>query len=88
MSLGSDRPIRKVRYSGLFSPAHRQQLEPLRAQLAAQSAVALAPTTDADASTSSETLPTATDARTVRCPACGHLMQHQATLPPLGRAPP
>jgi hypothetical protein len=20
--------------------------------------------------------------------ACGHLMQHQATLPPLGRAPP
>jgi len=78
----------KVRYYGLFSPAHRQQLTALRAQLAAQSAIALTPTTDADASTSSETPPTATGTRTLRCPACGHVMQHQATLPPLGRAPP
>jgi hypothetical protein len=78
----------KVRYYGLFSPAYRQKLEPLRAQLAAQPAVALTSTTDANASTSSETLPTATGTRTVRCPACGHVMQHQTTLPPLGRAPP
>jgi hypothetical protein len=78
----------KVRYYGLFSPAHRQQLEVLRPQLAAPPVDAPPPTTDADASTSSETLPTATGARTVRCPACGHVMQHQATLPPLGRAPP
>ena len=78
----------KVRYYGLFSPAHHQQLEPLRAQLTAQSANAPTSTTDADASTSSETPPSSTDARTVRCPACSHIMQLQATLPPLGRAPP
>jgi len=79
----------KVRYYGLFSPAHRKKLEPLRAQLAAQSADTPTPTTEADASTPSETSPTSTPcARSVRCPACGHLMQHQATLPPLGRAPP
>jgi hypothetical protein len=78
----------KVRYYGLFSPAHRQQLGRLRAQLAAQSAHAPTPTTDAEVNTPSESSPTATGARTVRCPACGHVMQHQATLPPLGRAPP
>jgi hypothetical protein len=80
----------KVRYYGLFSPAHRQKLDPLRAQLAAPRSAANTPTptTGADASTSPETPPTATGTRTVRCPACGHLMQHQATLPPLGRAPP
>ncbi len=78
----------KVRYYGLFSPAHRQKLEPLRAQLAAQSTDTPTSIPVADASTSSETSPTATTTRTVRCPACGHVMQHQATLPPLGRAPP
>ena len=78
----------KVRYYGFFSPAHRQQLTPLRAQLATRSADAPSPATNADASTSSELLPTASGARTVRCPACGHIMQHQTTLPPLGRAPP
>jgi hypothetical protein len=78
----------KVRYYGLFSPAHRQHLTPLRAQLAAQSPNAPTPTTDADMNTPSVSSPTATGARTVRCPACGHVMQHQATLPPLGRAPP
>jgi hypothetical protein len=78
----------KVRYYGLFSPAHRQQLEPLRAQLAAQSADAPPSTTVADASTSSETSSTSTGTRSVRCPVCGHVMQHQVTLPPLGRAPP
>ena len=79
----------KVRYHGFFSPAHGQQLEPLHTQLAAQSADTLTPTTDADASTSSETPPTSTGARKVRCAqrACGHVMQCQATLPPLGRAP-
>jgi hypothetical protein len=78
----------KVRYYGLFSPAHRQHLTALRAQLAARPADTPPPTTDADASLSSETLPTSTGTPTVRCPACGHVMQHQATLPPLGRAPP
>jgi hypothetical protein len=78
----------KVRYYGLFSPAHRQQLTALRAQLATQSASASTPPTDTDVNTPSESSSTATGARTVRCPACGHVMQHQATLPPLGRAPP
>jgi hypothetical protein len=78
----------KVRYYGLFSPAYRQQLEPLRAQLAARSADDPPPTTVVDTSMLSETLPASTGARTVRCPACGHVMQHQAPLPPLGRAPP
>jgi hypothetical protein len=78
----------KVRYYGLFSPAHRQQLAALRAQLAARPADTPTPTTGADASTSSETPTTSTGARMVCCPACGHVMQHQATLPPLERAPP
>jgi hypothetical protein len=78
----------KVRYYGLFSPAHRQHLEPLRAQLAAPSAHAPTSTADADVNTPSVSSPTATGVRTVRCPACGHVMQHQTTLPPLGRAPP
>jgi hypothetical protein len=78
----------KVRYYGLFSPAHRQHLTALRAHLAAQSADTPPPTTDADASPPSDTPPTSTGARTVRCPACGQVMRHQATLPPLGRAPP
>ena len=78
----------KIRYYGLFSPAHRQKLGPLRAQLAAQSTDTPTSIPVADASTSSETLPTTTGMRTVRCPACGHIMQHQATLSPLGRAPP
>jgi len=78
----------KVRYYGLFSPAHRQQLTTLRAQLAAQSAAPPAPTTDADSNSSDTSLPSTTSARTVHCPACGHVMQHQATFPPLGRAPP
>ena len=70
----------KVRYYGLFSPTHRHQLEALRAQLAAQ---------DADPNTPTATCQsTPIPARSVRCPACGHLMQHQTTLPPLGRAPP
>jgi predicted RNA-binding Zn-ribbon protein involved in translation (DUF1610 family) len=78
----------KVRYYGFFSPAHRQKLEPLRAQLAAQSAAPPALTTNADSNSSDTSLPSMTSAQTVRCPACGHVMQHQATLPPLGRAPP
>ncbi len=78
----------KVRYYGLFSPAHRQKLAALRAQLAAQSTDTPTSIPVADASTSSEIPPTATTTRTVRCPTCGHVMQHQATLPPLGRAPP
>jgi hypothetical protein len=79
----------KVRYYGLFSPAHRQQLEPLRAQLASQPTDPPVPTTDADTSTPSEMPSSSTTcARSVRCPACGHVMQHQATLSPLGRAPP
>jgi hypothetical protein len=78
----------KVRYYGLFSPAHRQHLTALRAQLAAQSARAPTSTADADVNTLPESSPTATGVRSVRCPACGHVMQHQATLPPLGRAPP
>jgi hypothetical protein len=77
----------KVRYYGLFSPAHRQQLKALRAQLAAQSADTPS-TLDAGTSTPSETPPATTNTRSVRCPACGHVMQHQATLSPLGRAPP
>jgi hypothetical protein len=79
----------KVRYYGLFSPAHRQKLEPLRAQLAAQSAVATPSLPDDETTTPSGTPQSSTtNTQTVRCPACGHLMQHQTTLPPLGRAPP
>jgi predicted RNA-binding Zn-ribbon protein involved in translation (DUF1610 family) len=78
----------KVRYYGLFSPALRQHLAALRTQLAAPPADAPIPTTAADASMSSVTPPASTGARMVRCPACGHVMQHQATLPPLGRSPP
>jgi hypothetical protein len=78
----------KVRYYGLFSPALRQQLTALRAQLAAQSPAPPAPTTDADSNSSDTSLPSTSSVRTVRCPACGHVMQLQATLPPLGRAPP
>jgi predicted RNA-binding Zn-ribbon protein involved in translation (DUF1610 family) len=78
----------KVRYYGFFSPAHRQQLTALRAQLATQPAAPPALTTNTDSSSSDTSLPATTSARTVRCPACGHVMQHQATLPPLGRAPP
>jgi len=70
----------KVRYYGLFSPTHRYQLEALRALLAAQ---------DADPHTPTAAPPsTPIPARSVRCPVCGHQMQHQATLPPLERAPP
>jgi ABC-type branched-subunit amino acid transport system ATPase component len=79
----------KVRYYGLFSPAHRQQLETLRPQLAARPAAAPAQTDAVDSKSppdsSSSTSPSS---RSVRCPACGHIMQLQATLPPLGRAPP
>jgi predicted RNA-binding Zn-ribbon protein involved in translation (DUF1610 family) len=79
----------KVRYYGLFSPAHRQQLEMLRAQLAAPPADSPSPTEQVNSNTlpdsSSSTSPSS---RSVRCPACGHVMQLQATLPPLGRAPP
>ena len=79
----------KVRYYGLFSPTCRQKLEPLRAQLAAQSAVATPSTLDDKATTPSDTpQPSTTNSQMVRCPACGHPMQHKATLPPLGRAPP
>ncbi len=78
----------KVRYYGLFSPAFRKHLEPLRAQLAAPPTGTPPPPTDADAGPVADALPTAISARTVRCPACGHVMLHQATLPPLGRAPP
>jgi hypothetical protein len=77
----------KVRYYGLFSPAHRQQLEMLRAQLAAPPADSPSPTEQVN----SNTLPDSSaspSSRSVRCPACGHVMQLQATLPPLGRAPP
>lgn len=78
----------KVRYYGLFCPARRQKLEPLRAQLAAQSAAPPAPATNADSNSSDTPLPSMTSTRTVHCPACGHVMHHQATLPALGRAPP
>jgi hypothetical protein len=78
----------KVRYYGLFSPARRKQLEPLRAQLAPPSTDTPTPTTHADTSSAAETPSAAASAQTVRCPACGHVMLHQATLPPLGRAPP
>jgi predicted RNA-binding Zn-ribbon protein involved in translation (DUF1610 family) len=77
----------KVRYYGLFSPAHRQQLEMLRAQLAAPPADSPSPTEQVN----SNTLPDSSaspSSRSVRCPACGHVMQLQATLLPLGRAPP
>jgi hypothetical protein len=79
----------KVRYYGLFSPTHRQKLKVLRAQLGAQSTNATAQT-DASDSTSppDSSPPTLPSSHCVRCPACGHLMQHQATLPPLGRSPP
>jgi predicted RNA-binding Zn-ribbon protein involved in translation (DUF1610 family) len=78
----------KVRYYGLFSPAYRQHLTALRAQLAAQSTPAPAPTPDADSNSSVTALPSTTSPRLVRCPTCGHVMQLQATLPPLGRSPP
>jgi hypothetical protein len=77
----------KVRYYGLFSPSHRHQLTTLRARLDARPADALAQTNAVDSKSppdSSSTSPS----RSVRCPACGHVMQLQATLPPLGRAPP
>jgi hypothetical protein len=76
----------KVRYYGLFSPAHRQRLTALRAQLAAQSTDA--PTLSSDENTPDTSPPSTPSTRSVRCPICGHVMQHQATLPPLGRAPP
>jgi hypothetical protein len=75
----------KVRYYGLFSPAYRHQLAALRAQLARSPAGVPQPT--ADAAIDPASLAT-TDAPQVRCPACGHLMQHQAALAPWGRAPP
>ena len=79
----------KVRYYGLFSPALRQQLAALRAQLDARPADASAQTTAADSkSPSDSSSSTSPSPRSVRCPACGHVMQLQATLPPLGRAPP
>ena len=78
----------KVRYYGLFSPTLRKKLEPLRAQLAAQSANAPTPSTATDSNSSDTALPSTTSTRTVRCPACGHVMHLQATLPPLGRSPP
>jgi len=77
----------KVRYYGLFSPAHRQQLTTLRAQLGARPADSPSPTEQVN----SNALPDSSaspSSRSVRCPACGHVMQLQATLPPLGRAPP
>jgi len=134
----------KVRYYGLFSPGHRQQLSALRQQLgaplaepasrAADSNTFAAPlvepslltaTDKVDAvevpSTGSRLPAPATDAdpfdapptgslppvppadlntpsspsspsvmvspHRVRCPACGQLMQRQATLPPHGRSP-
>ena len=76
----------KVRYYGLFSSIHRHQLETLRAHLAAQSVDSPAPTVDSNSLDTPS--PSTASTRTVRCPACGHVMQHQATLPPLGRAPP
>jgi len=79
----------KVRYYGLFSPAHRPHLETLRAQLAAQPTDAPTPTTDADSNspdTSSASSPA--HAPTVRCPACGQVMLRTATLAPSGPDPP
>jgi predicted RNA-binding Zn-ribbon protein involved in translation (DUF1610 family) len=78
----------KVRYYGLFSPAHRQQLSALRTQLTAQSTHAPTPSSDTNSNSSDTSQPSTPSTRTVRCPACGHLMHLQATLPPLGRAPP
>ena len=75
----------KVRYYGLFSPAHRQQRAALRAYLAAAPAQADAVDLKTPPDSSSSTSPSS---RSVRCPACGHVMQLQAALPPLGRAPP
>jgi len=77
----------KVRYYGFFSPTLRKNLEPLRAQLAAQSANAPTATPNGHSPSGMPSSST-TSARVVRCPACGHVMQHQATLPPSGRAPP
>ena len=56
----------KVRYYGLFSPALRKKLEPLRAQLAAQSTNA--PTLSSDENTSDTSLLSTTSTRSVRCP--------------------
>ena len=136
----------KVRYYGLFSPAHRPQLTALRQQLGAAPAESPPPAAEPNTSEAPLTEPprliTVAETRTfevpstgsllptpatgpnpldappteaplppapaadpdtlsnfsspsvtvtphrVRCPACGHLMQRQATLPPHGRSPP
>jgi predicted RNA-binding Zn-ribbon protein involved in translation (DUF1610 family) len=78
----------KVRYYGLFSPALRQPLSALRPQLGARPA-APAQTSAVDSKTPPDSSSSPSpSSRNVRCPACGHVMQLQATLPPLGRAPP
>ena len=78
----------KVRYYGLFSPALRQQLETLRAQLGARPPAAPTQTDAVDSKSPPDSSSSTSPSRSVRCPACGHVMQLQATLPPLGRAPP